>query len=49
MCRHRLRECPAFAVAHRLSTFCRADHILLLEQGKIEEQGVRTIYCSHRV
>ncbi|GAP07055.1 MAG TPA: ABC transporter ATP-binding protein [Anaerolinea thermolimosa] len=37
-----MRESTSFIIAHRLSTIKRADRILVIEGGKIEEMGTHT-------
>jgi len=37
--RERLEGRSALLISHRLSTLCRADHIYVLDQGRIAEQG----------
>ena len=34
-----MKSCTSFVIAHRLSTIKRADRILVIEEGKVAEQG----------
>ncbi len=41
-----LRDRTAMVIAHRLSTVGRADEIVLLERGRVQERGARQALAS---
>jgi ABC-type multidrug transport system fused ATPase/permease subunit len=44
-----LHNRSAIIIAHRLATVQRADDILILEHGRVEEYGARTVLANdHR-